>query len=226
MREGESNKSTAQAPASALSHMKQLDGLRAIAVLSVLYYHFYSNALPFGIMGVRLFFVLSGFLITGILLQCRRLAETGGQSSLFTLRRFYIRRFLRIFPLFYLVLLVSAVINLQGFRDGLWWHAAYLSNVYFAAGGNAGATIHFWSLSVEEQFYLIWPWLILYVPRAWLPPDDKIVCRVCYYLPPDLRLAEHQLHDIICAPFRFVRLARHRCAHSVNVGRTLRDAAW
>jgi len=116
---------------------------------------------PLGSMGVRLFFVLSGFLITRILLASR------GQPLGTAITVFYTRRFLRIFPLFYFALFAAAVLDISVVRATLWWHLAYLSNVYFYLQGRwQGAVSHFWSLAVEEQFYLVWPWLILCLPRA------------------------------------------------------------
>lgn len=118
-------------------------------------------------MGVRLFFVLSGFLITGILLRCRRLVAAG-QPFWPTAGRFYARRFLRIFPLFYFVLFSTAVLHLPGVRETIFWHLSYLSNIYFAIHGWNDAVSHFWSLAVEEQFYFLWPWLIILIPTRFL----------------------------------------------------------
>lgn len=154
--------------------MPQLDALRGFAVLAVLFFHFipkYLDNSPLGWLGVRLFFVLSGFLITGILLEGRELVGSGSQGAGFTLRQFYARRFLRIFPIYYLVLLVLAVAGAEGVREKLGWHLAYLSNVRFVLDGYFAIWVgHFWSLSVEEQFYIVWPMLILFVPRRALIP--------------------------------------------------------
>jgi peptidoglycan/LPS O-acetylase OafA/YrhL len=115
---------------------------------------------PLGSIGVRLFFVLSGFLITGILLASR------DRPFAASLKTFYARRFLRIFPLFYFALFAAAVLNIGAVRQTVLWHLAYLSNVYFYLRGDwQGPVSHLWSLAVEEQFYLVWPWLILCVPR-------------------------------------------------------------
>src|SRR4051812_31238154 len=122
----------ANTPRTANLYLPQLDGLRAVAILCVLFQHFYSEALVLGSLGVKLFFALSGFLITGILLKSKYAVESGASSPGDSLRRFYARRFLRIMPLFYLVLVVSALLNLPGVRESFWWHASYLSNVYFA----------------------------------------------------------------------------------------------
>lgn len=151
----------------------QLDALRAIAVAGVMLHHFWfaTQELALGSRGVRLFFVLSGFLITGILLNARRRVETGAQSRLFALRQFYLRRTLRIFPVFYLTLAVTWLLGVAEVRDGLFWHMGYLSNYYFATLAQwPGTTSHLWSLAVEEQFYLFWPALMLCLPRRWLLP--------------------------------------------------------
>ena len=161
-----------------LRHMAQLDGLRAFAVALVLCYHFYRPARQYvhlGGIGVRVFFVLSGFLITGILLRSRALRDAGQAPAGLALRHFYIRRILRIFPLYYFALGIALLGKVSGVREGIAWHVAYLSNVHFflvnAVHHNqwGGGVSHLWSLAVEEQFYLLWPWVILFAPRRWLP---------------------------------------------------------
>lgn len=153
--------------------MPQLDGLRALAVGAVLVHHLVDSrrlpgiiaALPLGFGGVRLFFVLSGFLITGILIRARVEAESNGTGLRWVLRQFYARRFLRIFPLYYLVIGVGLVVNLEPVREEFWWLASYLYNYRLAALGWYHANIaHFWSLAVEEQFYLAWPFIALFAP--------------------------------------------------------------
>src|SRR5947207_2377143 len=81
------------------------------------------------------------------------------------LRQFYIRRFLRIIPLFYLVIGLAAALTLPWVRQTFLWHVAFLTNFYIFLHGWKGLTIHFWSLAVEEQFYLAWPWVILLVSK-------------------------------------------------------------
>jgi len=154
-------------------YMPQLDGLRAVAVSAVLVHHFFHppriGGVDLALLGVWLFFVLSGFLITGILLRSRDQVDYGGYQGRFVLRQFYARRILRIFPLYYSVLLLAATIDLGDVRDTIFWHLAYLSNYLFATQQYWGAvTAHFWSLSVEEQFYILWPALILFAPRQLL----------------------------------------------------------
>jgi peptidoglycan/LPS O-acetylase OafA/YrhL len=161
-------------------YMPQLDALRAFAVLAVWFEHWGKDGVPglrridWGLMGVRLFFVLSGFLITGILLRARD-AAAGSGGLWHAARNFYVRRFLRILPIYYLTLfvvtalVVKGLLPLGGMRGLFKWHVTYTTNVYGALYGypwNAG--MHFWSLAVEEQFYLLWPWLVLLVPRRHL----------------------------------------------------------
>jgi peptidoglycan/LPS O-acetylase OafA/YrhL len=157
------------------AHLPQLDGLRAFAVLAVLFTHFLPPGDPFrefaywGDGGVQLFFVLSGYLITGILLRCRRIMA-GGQSLGSTLIAFYVRRALRIFPLFYLTILLCSLFDLGGVRQTWPWHVFYASNFAVVWSGEPGGHwAHFWSLAVEEQFYFVWPLLILALPARWLP---------------------------------------------------------
>jgi peptidoglycan/LPS O-acetylase OafA/YrhL len=150
----------------------QLDGLRALAITGVLVHHFVPGAFsvaPFGAAGVKLFFVLSGFLITGILLQYRQEIERGQATPWRMLRTFYFRRFLRIFPIYYFVLCLTFILDLAPARQTFWWHATYLTNFYIAITGLwPGFLSPFWTLAVEEQFYLVWPWVVLFTPRRYL----------------------------------------------------------
>jgi peptidoglycan/LPS O-acetylase OafA/YrhL len=154
-------------------HMPQLDGLRTLAVGAVIWSHWlpaYQFGFEWGVMGVNLFFVLSGFLITGILLDSRAGAARPGDRW-FAIRQFYIRRVLRIFPLFYMTLALLVLVNVHPVRQTLVWHVCYLSNVYFfRQGAWVGQISHFWSLAVEEQFYLVWPYLMIFLPVRLLRP--------------------------------------------------------
>jgi peptidoglycan/LPS O-acetylase OafA/YrhL len=152
-----------------------LDGLRALAVLMVFVYHYLPGSLNWGWIGVDFFFVLSGFLITGILF------DSADQPHRF--RIFYIRRTLRIFPVYYLVLLAPVllwpVFHWAWHRaDWMWpvylgnyvrffWPADYLQNhsIYEALQSLRMPWLrlsydHLWSLAVEEQFYLVWPLVV------------------------------------------------------------------
>jgi peptidoglycan/LPS O-acetylase OafA/YrhL len=160
------------------SHMPQLDALRALAVGAVAYHHWipttYHFGIPFGSGGVQLFFVLSGFLISSILLRCRKYGDPW-----FALRGFYARRSLRICPLFYSVVIAAYLINLRPMRQTVFWHLSYLSNFYFFLHhGWHGSISHFWSLAVEEQFYLFWPTVVLFAPNQRLLQSFLTLCVV------------------------------------------------
>ena len=158
-----------------------LDGLRGCAVLMVLFYHFMGPftdtadfatkgglwVFSFGWTGVDLFFVLSGFLITGILFDAK------GSERYF--RTFYMRRILRIVPLYYgalaLIFFVprfiaspTALRFTAPFSDQVWYWL-YLQNFHRLRGGVGQITGHLWSLAIEEQFYLVWPLVILVLSR-------------------------------------------------------------
>ncbi|MCB9681242.1 MAG: acyltransferase [Alphaproteobacteria bacterium] len=169
---------TDEAPATTLRwpeevrHIEGFDGLRALAVLLVVLFHtngvFLPAALPgltalarMGWSGVDLFFTLSGFLITGVLVR------TAGDAHYF--RNFYVRRLLRIFPLYYgVVTLVVVPRLLAGLPIGMpWWSLyAYVSNFWIAHGPQTDLALDVtWSLSIEEQFYLAWPLLVAVLPR-------------------------------------------------------------
>jgi peptidoglycan/LPS O-acetylase OafA/YrhL len=155
------------AAAGGRSRLLQLDALRAFAILAVLFEHWsggFREWLPIGggTLGVDLFFTLSGFLITGILLEDleRRRAAPGS-----ALRGFYIRRIFRLAPAFYAALLILAVLGIGGIASSWPWHVTYLSNFYMATGGTESVL---WTLAVEEQFYLLWPMVLLVTPKRWL----------------------------------------------------------
>jgi peptidoglycan/LPS O-acetylase OafA/YrhL len=139
-------------------YMPQLDGLRALAVVFVLIHHFYPElpnllGLDFGAYGVKLFFVLSGFLITGILLAMRSKLDRGKMTAAHAFRQFYARRTLRIFPVYYLVLLLALLAGNADVAEGFWWYVTYTSNIYFGIENDfTETTAHLWMLSVEEQF--------------------------------------------------------------------------
>jgi peptidoglycan/LPS O-acetylase OafA/YrhL len=152
----------------AAGHVPELDGLRAISVAAVAYSHWlpaWQFGLPLG-AGVHLFFVLSGFLITRILLDARQATDRRAAVA-----RFFVRRVLRLFPAFYVVLALAWVAGVPLARSTWPWHAGYLSNVFIAWQGTwQGHFSHFWSLAVEQQFYLAWPWFIVWAPARWLGP--------------------------------------------------------
>lgn len=159
-----------------VSHMSQLDSLRSLAVLGVFITHFLHAddpirwGLPWGWLGVRLFFVLSGFLITGILIACRQKIEDGSVSARKILRNFYLRRCLRLCPVYYLFLALALLIH-PDLQSHLVAFVFYVQNFLFAAEPDTFNTLsHLWTLAVEAQFYLILPWLVLFLPKKRLIP--------------------------------------------------------
>jgi peptidoglycan/LPS O-acetylase OafA/YrhL len=137
----------------------QLDGLRALAFLAVFLHH--SLDVPMLWAGVDLFFVLSGFLITGILLRASK------SSNYFT--TFYYRRFLRIFPPYYLTLLLVFLFFDSHWTKHVFWYAFYLSNFHDAFTGESFHLLSpMWSLALEEQFYILWPLLVYYLGQKGL----------------------------------------------------------
>ncbi len=147
----------------------QLDSLRAIAVGGVFYSHLWEENSNAGHLGVRLFFVLSGFLITRILLGIRDSAPAAAPHAR-SLLHFYIRRALRTWPAFYALLGLAVATDFAHIRDTALWHALFASNILFSFDPRTpGAEVIWWSLAVEEQFFLLWPALILFLPRNLLP---------------------------------------------------------
>ncbi len=163
-------------------YFASLDGLRAISILAVIWYHDPLLRLLWrtGFLGVHLFFVISGFLITTILLREK------SQYGRISLRNFYIRRTLRIFPAYYLTLGVFLLAclttgELRGeplaiYLPNLTSFLTYTSNWFVFPGGWSPANPHgrvifvaAWSLATEEQFYLFWPWIVA-LTRRWFTP--------------------------------------------------------
>jgi len=162
-----------------MKYIKQLDSLRGIAVLLVIITHWFPEGNPLHdytayFNGVDIFFALSGFLITKILLQNREEAERLGTPKLFVSKNFYVRRFLRIFPIYYAAILVLFALGPKTgthIRDSVVYFLTYTSNFYFIQTGRwDGMLSHLWSLAVEEQFYLLWPWLVLFLRKKILLP--------------------------------------------------------
>ena len=115
---------------------------------------------------MELFFVLSGFLISSILWRGRLAVRAGAASASGVWKRFLLRRTLRIFPPYYLLIAVALVAGLGITASNAKWFVSYLSNVYIVRRGDmTGPTVPLWSLAVEEQFYLLWPALLLFLPR-------------------------------------------------------------
>lgn len=193
---------TSQETISAPARVPALDGVRGLAILLVILYHGMTMTRNHPLdrvlidiagscwTGVDLFFLLSGFLITGILL------DTKASPNFF--KNFYGRRFVRIFPLYYLSLVFLFYIytpmfeptnkDLRLLQDNQFWFWSHLSNFWMAARGGfprAGYLNQYWSLAIEEQFYLIWPALVFFLDRKRL----RFICITCFFAALGLRTA-------------------------------------
>src|ERR1035437_920354 len=162
------------------SYIIQLDGLRFFAILSVMIGHWLQwqinrpiiNGFPFG-NGVTLFFVLSGYLITDILLKNKRKYVDISIPKITLIKSFYIRRVLRIFPLYFVTIFFLFFISYKNTHEIFPWLVTFTSNIFQSINNTyVGEFNHFWSLAVEEQFYLFWPWLIILIPTKY---SEKII---------------------------------------------------
>lgn len=168
------------------SYIPALDGLRFLAVSLVLFDHWSGDALgfPASYLGVCMFFVLSGFLISRILLQAKKSQTTWKQK----LRTFYIRRTIRIFPLYYLVIFFLFAVSFPGVRENIFWLISYTSNIKIALSASwMGKIDHLWSLAVEEQYYIFFPVILLFFPKDktkwlfWSMIIGAVIIRYSYY---------------------------------------------
>ncbi len=149
-----------------MKRIPQLDGLRGIAILMVFLYH--ALHVPVFWSGVDLFFILSGYLITGILLRLKeQQADRHGGAYLW--RSFYVRRACRILPPFLGFLVIITVFDRLPWRHFWYWYAFFDANLASATHHDATpAMVPLWSLAVEEQFYFVWPWIVLLTSRKTL----------------------------------------------------------
>jgi peptidoglycan/LPS O-acetylase OafA/YrhL len=203
--------------ARAHTYRPEIDGLRALAVVPVILFHTGSRFFSGGFVGVDVFFVISGFLITSIIIEER---ETG----FFSIAGFYERRARRILPALYLVMLVCIPVawiwmlprELENFGQSLVAVSLFVSNIlfwrtggYFNVPADQKPLLHTWSLGVEEQFYLIFPLLIACFWRfgiKWLVSLLVLGC-VASFLMNDWMLSSHSMGAFFLAPMRAWELA-------------------
>jgi peptidoglycan/LPS O-acetylase OafA/YrhL len=161
------------------TYRPDIDGLRALAIIPVVLFHAFPEIFPGGFIGVDIFFVISGFLISSIILD-------GVSNQNFSFKDFYTKRIKRIFPALILVLLCTLVIawftllsdDFQSLGNHTWRGAIFISNFllwresgYFDTAAETKPLLHLWSLSIEEQFYLFWPvaiWLLWKLRKTWI----------------------------------------------------------
>lgn len=171
-----------------LAHISGLDGLRALAVSAVIAYHAELDWLPGGFLGVEVFFVISGYLITSLLLREHR--ATGRLD----LRAFWLRRARRLLPALFALLAASAIWSVIFLPDTIgrlradvlaaltyvtnWWLVIGEWS-YFEAAGRPPLLQHLWSLAVEEQFYLLWPLLLTGMLRLWGGRRRPVLVATC-----------------------------------------------
>jgi peptidoglycan/LPS O-acetylase OafA/YrhL len=155
-------------------YVPYLDGLRGLAILGVLADHFHVPLPPLfhvGPVGVRFFFILSGYFITLSLWKVRE-AETKSPLARFGLLcRFYLQRLMRVGPPFYLALACGALFGIHEIWEHFFWLALFQTNHYIVYLGYwPGEISHYWSLAVQEQFYMVWPLFVLMLPRRGFMP--------------------------------------------------------
>jgi peptidoglycan/LPS O-acetylase OafA/YrhL len=147
-------------------YFEQLNGIRFIAVFLVLIDHWLIPINPFsffGHLGVVMFFVLSGFLITRILFENADSCRAHHSSPIVKMVRFIYRRSLRIFPIYFLLLAMGAIFSISNFDQLVIWLLTYTPNIYIIVNNTwIGIWDHLWTLAVEEQYYLFFPLLILF----------------------------------------------------------------
>jgi len=155
------------------AYQPHLDGLRALAILGILFEHLdlpFPALLRCGPLSVRFFFVLTGYFITLSLWRVRGEMADSNEGFL-PLGRYYLARLLRTGPPFYLSLLIGALFGIEEVRTNFFWLATFQANNYIAwLGYWPDAISHYWSLAVQEQFYFLWPLVVLTLPKRWFLP--------------------------------------------------------
>ncbi len=174
------------------TYRPDIDGLRGVAILSVILFHAFPGILPGGYVGVDVFFVISGFLISSIILQ-------NLERKTFSFRAFYARRIKRIFPALALVLLSCALFGWFALMEdefvqlgnhmlggALFWSNFLLKAEagYFDSSAETKLLLHLWSLAIEEQFYIVFPVFLVAVyriRRSWIPAVILIIIAYSFW---------------------------------------------
>lgn len=208
-------------------HFSGLNGLRAIAALAVLFSHTTHGMSDFGLdsflfgkypdgnpkttllagFGVSIFFALSGFLITFLLLEEKKTGDIA-------VRKFYLRRVLRIWPLYYLYLglclLTFLLFGLDFEKSPLFFYTFLMANVPFIFGGTLPLLEHYWSLGVEEQFYSFWPWVVR--TKKFLLTITTLLCLSLFALKCIFRLWDIRMNGGAMGwPYMIVHVTRFHC---------------
>lgn len=209
-------------------YLPGLNGLRAIAAISVLLSHVFdptfgywgdaveSMNLRLFTDGVTLFFVISGFLITYLLLK-----EVENKSDV-NIPKFYMRRILRIWPLYYGVLLIAILIAIilgqtsEILNQNLWYYIFFAANIPFLSRSGIAFIVHYWSIGVEEQFYLFWPWIVKKVGKKIL--YFSIILFVAWLT---LKLGSYLLYTNKSFIYRFFNVTRFHCMMIGAIGAIL-----
>ncbi len=177
-----------------LSFIPQLDSFRFIAVCLVIISHWLpgniiNRIIPNGFIGVTFFFVLSGYLISTNLLYAKESIDAGYLTRGRAFKVFYIRRTIRIFPLYYFVVISVYLLNKNIYDGHIIWYLTYLPNfLVFKEQHWMGMLSHLWSLGAEEQFYLVWPFLIFFIREKYLKflfPGivlASVLCKFCFFI--------------------------------------------
>ena len=157
-----------------MGYIRQIDLLRAFAILCVVITHWSVPGsswykISTTISGPFIFFTISGFLITRILISDREKAEGSGEPKMKVFKNFFIRRALRIFPAYYLTIFIVYFLSTEPFSQ-YYSYLTYTTNFHQNATQSWGVLPHLWTMAVEEQFYLFWPLIILFTPKKFLLP--------------------------------------------------------
>jgi peptidoglycan/LPS O-acetylase OafA/YrhL len=170
-----------------LNYRREIDGLRALAIVPVIVFHFFPSKFPLGYLGVDLFFVISGYLITRIMIDKH-------ETKTFSFRDFYVRRARRILPATLSVLIVTSLFSigllsstdLLRYTESLVATLSFVANIYFwRTGGYFGTNdelkplLNMWSLGVEEQFYLIFPIVLFAIFRVIRKRQFQLLAIAC-----------------------------------------------